>query len=289
MHLGVSARHVYRLWAEYRVTGRAHVQGKPGRPGKEPDASLVRAVLAEHDANGTGAVYTARRVRKKRHISYRAAYRIMREAGRIEPSEARSRRRSWVRYERRHSNALWHTGWHVMRDPRFSGMNLVVVLDDASRCAVAARPFGRATSRNSVIAMRSAIAAFGKPAAVLSDNGPCFVGGGVRRDSPRCRRKPTLFEAELQRRCTRPTASSPYHPQTNGRPEKFLRSLEREIRYRRSLAAYIRYYDEDRLHGSLDIDSYETPLMAFRARKASRAIRKKNPNWADEDIGGGAT
>ena len=79
MHLGVSTRHAYRLWDEYLRTGRAHVQRSPGRPGKEPDASLVRAVLAEHDANGTGAVYTARRVRKKRHISYRAAYRIMGE------------------------------------------------------------------------------------------------------------------------------------------------------------------------------------------------------------------
>ena len=171
-----------------------------------------------------------------------------------------------------------------MKDPRFSGMNLVVVLDDASRCVVAARLFRRATSRNSVIAMRAAIAAFGRPAAVLSDNGPCFAGGGVRRDSPRGRRKPTEFEAELERRGTRPTASSPYHPQTNGKLERFLRSLEREIKYRRSLAAYIRYYNEDRLHGSLDIDSCETPLMAFRARKSPGSIRKKNPNWADEDI-----
>ena len=161
-------------------------------------------------------------------------------------------------------------------------MNLAVILDDSSRCVVAALLFRRATSRNSVIAMCDAIAAFGKPAAVLSDNGACFVGRGGRR-------KPTLFEAELLRRGIRQTASRPCHPQTNGKMERLFQSLEREIKYRKSLAAYISYYNEDRLHGSLDIDSYETPLMAFRARKASRAIRKKNPKWADEDISDGPT
>ena len=116
MHLGVTARHVQRLWAEYLGTGRAHVQRKAGRPGKGPTAAQVRAVLAEHDAygRGGGAIQTAESVRDKCHMSYRAAYRIMREAGRVTPSVARSRRRIWVRYERKYANALWHTGWHIM-------------------------------------------------------------------------------------------------------------------------------------------------------------------------------
>ena len=36
MHLGVSTRHVYSLWAEYRRTGRVRAQGRPGRPRKIP-------------------------------------------------------------------------------------------------------------------------------------------------------------------------------------------------------------------------------------------------------------
>ena len=178
MHLGVTARHVRRLWAEYLGTGRAHVQRKPGRPGKGPTDAQVRAVLAEHDAYGKGVVQTAESVRDKCHISYRAAYRIMKGAGRVTPSEARSRKRTWVRFERRYSCALWHIDWHTMRDPRFSGTSLVVILDDSSRCVVAARLFMDATSENAVIALRDAIAAFGKPDTILSDNGACFVGRG---------------------------------------------------------------------------------------------------------------
>ena len=78
MHLGVTARHVRRLWAEYLGTGRAHVQRKAGRPREGPTAAQVRAVLAEHDAYGKGAIQTAEGVRAKCHTSYYDTYRIMR-------------------------------------------------------------------------------------------------------------------------------------------------------------------------------------------------------------------
>ena len=49
------------------------------------------------------------------------------------------------------------------------------------------------------------------------------------------------------------------------------------------MSEYARYYNEERLHGSLDIDSCETPLLAFGRRKATKAIRKDNPKWMEED------
>ena len=33
----------------------------------------------------------------------------------------------------------------------------------------------------------------------------------------------------------------------------------------------------------MDIDNYETPLLAFRNRKATEAIRNDNPKWMEED------
>ena len=44
--------------------------------------------------------------------------------------------------------------------------------------------------------------------------------------------------------------------------------------------------DTDRLHFSLDIDNYETPLMAFRKKKATDEIRNRNLNWMEDDIHG---
>ena len=206
----------------------------------------------------------------------------MREAGRITPSEARSRRRIWACYERRHSNALWHADWHMMKDPMFSGMNLAVVLDDSSRCAVAARLFWEATSENAVIALRDAIAAFGRPDAILSDNGVCFVEGGGRS-------APMGYEADG----VRGGAGAPRHsaghdeavpPADQRQAGEVLRSMEKAISHHDGLPEYVDYYNEYRLHFSLDMATGETPLRAFMARKATPAIRKKNPKWADEDI-----
>ena len=50
-----------------------------------------------------------------------------------------------------------------------------------------------------------------------------------------------------------------------------------------SLREYIDYYNESRLHFSLDIDNYETPQMAFRNKRATEAIRKNDPKWMEKD------
>ncbi|MCE2508318.1 MAG: IS3 family transposase [Nitrosopumilaceae archaeon] len=49
---------------------------------------------------------------------------------------------------------------------------------------------------------------------------------------------------------------------------------------------YIEYYNTDRLHWALDIDNYETPLMAFRNKAATDDIRSQNPKWMEADING---
>ena len=40
--------------------------------------------------------------------SHLSIYRIMKGNGLVTPSAAKSRKRKWVRYERRHSNSMWH-------------------------------------------------------------------------------------------------------------------------------------------------------------------------------------
>ena len=77
--------------------------------------------------------------------------------------------------------------------------------------------------------------------------------------------------------------SRPYHPQTNGKLERFHRSIEEEIHHYESLFEYIEYYNERRLHFSLDMHNYETPLKAFSARKTTEAIRTNDPQWMGVD------
>ena len=179
--IGVTARHVRRLWAGFCTTGAPHVPQRPGRPARRPAPEEVRLVLDECGREPQGVLRTAMSLRTNHDISYRTVYAVMRENGLGVPSAAKSRRRKWVRYERRHSNAMWHTDWHAMRDSRMKGLNLVTFLDDASRCVTGVGLFTEATSENVVAVLRDAVGRFGAPATILSDNGSCFVGGPGRR------------------------------------------------------------------------------------------------------------
>ena len=287
-----SRRRIRQLWSEFRMTGRHHVQGRPGRELILPTPEEAQAVQNSYREDPAGAVRTARNVRANCSISYWRAYRVMGEEGVMVHSEARSKRRKWVRYERVYSNAMWHVDWHEMKDPRFRGPKLVTYLDDASRCILGAQVFTEAASGNAVLVLQKAVREFGTTAAILSDNGSCFVGrGGRRKKKDRRAPKswtPTVFEAELLDRGIELTSSRQYHPQTNGKLERFHRSTEEEIFHYESLSAYVQHYNERRLHFSPDIDSLQTPLRACSDKKATDAIRKSNPEWMEGDINGQA-
>ena len=80
--------------------------------------------------------------------------------------------------------------------------------------------------------------------------------------------------------------SRPYHPQTNGKLERFHRSVEDEVWRYNCLDDYVEYYNTDRLHWALDIDNYETPLMAFHNKAATDEIKRQDPKWMEADING---
>ncbi len=281
----VTRRHVQRLWAEYLRTGTAHRQRPAGQPrSAAPSEAEIRTVLDAYRRRPAGVVRTSKGLRKDGwDISYSRVYQIMKSSGLVVDSPAKSRRRKWIRYERRHSNAMWHTDWHVMKDQRMRDLNLITYLDDASRCVTGVALFGEATSENAVTVLRQAIGRFGTPATILSDNGSCFVGRGGRKKQTGTW-TPTFFENELLNLDIGLINSRPYHPQTNGKLERFHRTIEDEIWHYKDLDDYIEYYNTDRLHFSLDIDNYETPMMAFRNKRATDEIRQQNPKWMEIDI-----
>ena len=95
---------------------------------------------------------------------------------------------------------------------------------------------------------------------------------------------PTTFENELLDLNMGLINSRPYHPQTNGKLERFHKAIEEEIWHSKDLDDHVEYYNTDRLHLSLDIDNYEKPLMAFRNKRATDEIRQQNPKWMETDI-----
>ena len=262
-----------------------------GRHGPDPDGdqghSQKEPWLTKNPGTFFGPACHANPTRYKLPCGMRG----MGESGPAVPPAARSRKRKWVLYERRHSNAMWHVAWHVMRDPRMRGLNLVTFLDDASRCVTGVGLFTEATPENAAAVLRDAVGRFGAPAAILCGDGPCLVGaagrdGGGRTGEPPGPRRPTAFEAGLLDLGIGLASPGPRRPPTKGKLGRFHRTLEDEMRHHGSLAGYVEYYNERRLHFSLDIANRQTPLMAFRAKRATEAIRGGNPDWMDEEAEG---
>ena len=87
---------------------------------------------------------------------------------------------------------------------------------------------------------------------VMSDNGSGYVS--------------RAFRARCQARRLRHLRTRPYTPRTNGKAERFIQTLLREWAYvqpyqtsghrRRALRAWLRYYNHERPHASLN---YEPP------------------------------
>ena len=132
------------------------------------------------------------------------------------------------------------------------------------------------SNTRSTMTLRLAIKRFGAPSFILSDGGSCFVGQNDRKKSKENEMwKPTLFEEELLACDIIRINSRLYHPQTNGKLERFHRIIEEKIWRYDSLRAYGDYYTTRRLHVSLDIDNYEIPLFGIQEQKGSRCDQEK--------------
>ena len=227
------------------VVGRVQKDRKGPYPGQYRTSQESRPFRCRC-RNGTGyssplagrVQLTVRRLRRSgADIIYNKVYQILRSNGLVTASPAKSKQRKWVRYERLYSNAMWHTDWHTMKDPRMKGLNLITYLDDASRCVTGAALFEEATSENAVLVLRQAVGRFGVPATILSDNGSCFVGRGGRKKLTGSW-MPTIFEQELLALDIALINSRPYHPQTNGKLERFHQSGDRDMALCQSCRLY---------------------------------------------------
>ena len=89
--IGVTRRHVQRLWVEYRDDGKIHIQGKPGRPAKPVSPEEVKAVLDAYALNPAGVMKITRNLDNR--ISHRRVYQIMKSNDLITPSRAKARKR----------------------------------------------------------------------------------------------------------------------------------------------------------------------------------------------------
>jgi transposase InsO family protein len=177
-------------------------------------------------------------------------------------------------YER--PNECWQSDWTEWALADDSPVAIAGTLDDHSRllCGLQAGP-GDGTSALVWAAMTDAIARWGIPAMSLTDNGLCYSA------ARRAGHQEAAFEANLRVLGVHTITSSPYHPQTCGKIERFWQTLKKWLRARpapRSLAElqalldeFVAHYNHHRRHTAI---GRRTPAAVWEAgTKAQPASR----------------
>lgn len=216
---GISRSWLYRLLGRYREGGYTALAPRSRRPHSCPhrtppelEAAIValRAELLEagHDAGpATIAHYLARR--SERSPSPATVWRILRRHGLITPQPHKRPRSSFIRFEAALPNELWQADTTHWRLADGSDVEILNLIDDHSRLALASLPRRTITGPDVVHAFQEAFVRWGIPASVLTDNGAVFTG--LPRHGGR-----VALEVELGRLGVRFDHSRPRHPLLTG-------------------------------------------------------------------------
>lgn len=248
----ITPRHARRLRRRYQdvqgyLIDQIHLQ-KPGKKQMPIDENDRKIVLETYERMPIGAVKMEKyhKLLGMPRIPHNRIQRILTEAGIARPVNKKIRRKKWIRYERPHSNDLWHADFSEPED----GKQVIAFIDDASRKVVGKGKFDNATTDNALLVLDKAITEFGKPKQVMTDHGTQFCA-----DEEKIYR----FREELKKREIEHIMSAVKRPQSNGKIERWFGSMDRLYkRFGYDLDKFVECYN-NMPHLSLDT----TPNIAY--------------------------
>jgi transposase InsO family protein len=274
----VSRYWVQQLVRRYETEGPTAFEPRSRRPHHSPGA--VGAELEEKivrlrktlDKRGydAGAATIAAHLARDDDITKVPAvstiWRILSRRGFVAPQPQKRPRSSWKRFEAQQPNELWQADVTHWRLADHTEVEILDILDDHSRIAIASHAQAVTTGPDVVDTFTAAIAHWGTPAGLLTDNGAIFTA--KYRGDGRTGLEITLGELGIKH-----SRSRPYHPQTCGKVERFHQTLKKHLRTQPAAAtvaelqtqidAFLAYYNTIRPHRAL---RRRTPTEAFNDR-----------------------
>jgi transposase InsO family protein len=157
-----------------------------------------------------------------------------------------------IRFQRDRSGALLQMDFKGL--PSSTPYCLLTVLDDCDRFCHMFAPLVDKTGASVKAALWTLFGEHGLPDEMLMDNGDCWGASGRSKG-------PTHFEAWLMRLGVKPIHGRPYHPQTQGKVERFHLTAKKEMGdsllqpsielARKVCNAFVDRYNWERPHESL--------------------------------------
>lgn len=180
-------------------------------------------------------------------------------------SAASEAAKPWLRFEHAAPNTLWQIDFKGHFPTPAGKCHALTLLDDHSRFNLVLQACARTDANSVQPALTDVFRRYGLPVRINADNGapwgsPSLAERGLSR-----------LSVWLIRQGIRISHSAPYHPQTNGKLERFHRSLEAEVLAGRSFTDLARaqsafddwrtVYNHERPHEALEL---ATPAQRYQ-------------------------
>lgn len=218
-------------------------------------------------------------------ISESSVYRILKAYDLItSPAYVVLKASSTFRHPTRRVHELWQTDFTYLRVTGWGWYYLSTVLDDFSRYIISWKLFTGMAAEDVKVLLDKAVSKTGikhvevrhRPR-LLSDNGPCYISRELRE---------YLSDQGMGH-----TRGRPYHPQTQGKIERYHRTLKNVVTLRnyylpdeleREIERFVEYYNHRRVHESLQnltpADVYHgrgREILTARQRIKTQTLRER--------------
>ena len=274
---GISPRTLWRWKGRYREAGLQGLIPRSRRPCRSPRQTpdwLEGAILAIRLRTGWGMQRIAEELKHVGlgPVTHTAVRGVLKRRGMTVPLTRRSRKAGF-RYQRERPNDLWHMDVKgPMHLPGIGSTYGIAILDDCSRFCVAATLETNKRMKTCVALLEEAVAKWGAPRQLMSDNGSEFLGVGRNPGPSRFLKR--LGELGIEHMPIKLRT-----PETNGKIERFWLTLEEEFLMRvpinsldggrQALWAYVHEYDFNRRHSAL---AYRSPAQIFCPEQAGEPM-----------------
>lgn len=221
---GISRKTGYKWLERYKNEGVNGVLDQSKKPHSRPnltedkDIQLILQIRKEYPAWGGRKLRRVLIEKGYKDIPSESTFnRILKRQDKIDPRESQ-KRQHFIRFEREQPNDLWQMDFKGHFKMTNTRCHPLTVLDDHSRFSIVLKACENENTKSVKDALENAFREYGLPNAMTMDNGSPWRGGNLSQ-----------LTIWLMRLGIVVSHSTPYHPQTQGKLERFHRSLKEEL------------------------------------------------------------
>jgi transposase InsO family protein len=225
---GLSRQHIHRLLRRYRQGGLEAVDPRSRRPASNPRAvaeEVIEAIVTLREqltADGLDAGPLTLQwhlgQRGLRVPSTSTIRRILHHHGLINPQPRKRPKSSYRRFEAAQPNECWQSDFTHWQLADGTDVEVLSWLDDHSRYLLTCTAYRRVAGGDVVSSFTTTATTYGLPAATLTDNGSVYTSRFTHGHND--------FERLLASLGITQKNGRPGHPQTQGKIERFHRTLK---------------------------------------------------------------